>query len=230
MNKVSWTIFSVLAIGILVILAVFSKQSTSINVNDVDIYAVQTASATDGNIGDHIFGKTGSKVTMIEYGDYQCPACAKISPTFDSVENQYKNQVQFIFRNFPLTTIHQNAKAAAAAAEAAGKQGKFWEMHSLLYEKQDSWSELNETDRMNFFVDQAKSLGLNTDKFKTDMASSSIAKKIDYDTALGQKTGVQGTPSFYLNGKQLTYDQFSSEDKLKDTLNAELKKAGIPLP
>jgi protein-disulfide isomerase len=103
-------------------------------------------------------------------------------------------------------------------------------MHNKIYEGQSAWSELNETERTDYFVNLAKSLSLDTNRFKTDMASIKVTAKIDYDLALGKKAKVEGTPSFFLNGKLLSTDVYGSDAKLKDAINAELKKAGIALP
>ena len=138
--------------------------------------------------------------------------------------------MQFVFRNFPITEVHPNAKAAAGTAEAAGLQDKYWQMHDKIYETQTDWSELSINDRGKFFENLAKEIGLDINKFNTDLSSKSVSEKINYDTALGKKAGVDATPTFYLNGKKLTSADYGSEAKFKDTINAELKKAGVALP
>ncbi len=229
MNKTSWIIFSVVTIGILAFLVIFSSKS-GLDVSKVDANATQSANAQDGNIADHVFGKLGGKVTLIEYGDYQCPACGTVHSTIRPIVELYKDKLQFVFRNFPLTSIHPNGKAAAAVVEAAGLQGKFWEMHNKIYESQEAWSNLSGTERTNFFDGYAKDLDLNVKKFDTDIASKDVNDKIAYDAAIGFKIGVDATPTFYLNGKKLDIAMSSSEAKMKAVINAELKKAGIALP
>ena len=229
MNKTSWIIFTVITIGILGALVVFSKGA-QIDVSKVDLNAVQTASIQNGNIADHAFGKLGSKVTLIEYGDYQCPGCGSINPTIVAMTEKYTNQLQFVFRNFPLTTIHANAKAAAAAVEAAGLQGKYWDMHTKVYAGQADWENLSGDARTNFFVNYAKDLGLDTAKFTTDMASTAVGDKIDYDTALGKKAGIDSTPTFYLDGTKIDPAVWSDNTKFTDAINAELTKNNIALP
>ena len=229
MSKLSWIIFSIVTVAILVGLVIFSK-GTSLDVSKIDINTIQTANSQDGKIADHVFGKSGSKVTLVEYGDFQCPPCGSIYPRAKAISEQYKDQIQFVFRNFPIMTIHVNSKAAAAAAESAGLQGKYWEMHNKLYEGQSAWSDLNETDRTDYFVKLAQSLSLDINKFKSDMASTNITAKIDYDLAVGKKANVQGTPTFVLDGKTLDPSVYSTDANFKDAINAELKKAGIPLP
>jgi protein-disulfide isomerase len=210
-------------------LVLFSK-STGLDVSKIDVTKIQTANSQNGKIADHVFGKVGSKVTLIEYGDFQCPPCASMYPRIKAISEQYSDQLQFVFRNFPISTIHANARAAAAAAEAAGLQGKYWPMHDKIYAGQSDWSELSETSRITYFAGLAKNLSLDVNKFKADMATTAINNKLDYDIALGKKAGVQGTPTFFLNGKLLESGDYGTDAKLKDVINAELKKAGIALP
>lgn len=229
MSKLAWIIFSTVTVAILVGLVIFSK-GTNLDVSKINIDTIQTANSQDGKIADHVFGKVDSKVTLIEYGDFQCPPCAAVYPRIKAITEQDSNQLQFVFRNFPISTIHANARSSAAAAESAGLQGKYWEMHDKIYAGQSDWSELNETDRTDYYVKLAKSLSLDITKFKSDMASKDVAAKIDYDLALGKKANVQGTPTFFLNGKLLDPSVYGSDAKLKDAINAELKKAGVALP
>lgn len=229
MNRITWIIFSVATVGILAMLIIFSGN-TKLNVDAVDVNAIQTANAQNGNIGDHIFGNSGSKVTLIEYGDFQCPPCGNIHPTIKAITEQYKDQLRFVFRNFPIATSHPNAKAAAGTAEAAGLQGKYWEMHNKIYESQSSWSNLNITERTDFFANYAKELGLDISKFNADITTFAISEKINYDYALGKKAVVDATPTFYLNGTKLDSAVYGDETKLKDAIDAELTKAGIELP
>jgi protein-disulfide isomerase len=207
MNKVTWIIFGAAIVLILGGLIVYSRISNpAINVSTINTNSPIAASAQNGQIADHVYGKADSKVVLIEYGDFQCPSCGSAHPQLKAASEAYKDTVAFIFRNFPLTTIHPNARAASAVAEAAGLQGKYWEMHNQLYEGQATWENLTGDKRTDFFVGYASSLGLDTAKFKTDLASSAVNSKISFDQALGKKIGVNATPSFYLNGKQLSKD------------------------
>lgn len=229
MNRTRWIIFVVIAAGILLLL-ILSSGNSGTNVSSIDAKAVQKGNSQDGNIADHVFGKVGSKVTLIEYGDFQCPPCGNIYPVVKSISNQYKDQLQYIFRNFPIPDLHPNAKAAAASAEAAGLQGKYWEMHDKIYETQNDWSNLSASDRTKFFDNLAKGLGLNMKKFDADMSTAAITSKINYDLDLGRKLSVEATPTFFLNGTKLGTSAYGTESAFKDTINAELKKAGISLP
>jgi protein-disulfide isomerase len=205
MNKVTWIIFGVVVVLIFGGLVVYSHASNPpIDVSNVNATNIIAASVQNGQIADHVYGKADSKVVFIEYGDYQCPSCSGAHPQIKAVTEAYKDKVAFVFRNFPLTTIHPNARAAAAASEAAGLQGKYWEMHNRLYESQADWESLTGDQRTNTFIDYASQLKIDTAKFKTDLASTAVNSKISFDQALGKKIGVNATPSFYLNGKQLS--------------------------
>ncbi len=236
MSKKAWIIFIVAIAGLLIALVVWSRATTpQVNINDITTTAIQPASKSDGNIADHALGKADSKVVLIEYGDYQCPGCGAANPGIEKVTDQYKGVIAYVFRNFPLTTIHQNALAAAGAAEAAGLQGKYWEMHHLLYQDQSEWDTLSGTERTNMFTSYAKSLGLNETQFQADLSSNAVSQKITYDQAIGQKVGVDSTPSLYLNGTKLSSNiisdvQQGSGNLLRDALDAQLKAAGVTPP
>lgn len=205
MNKVAWIIFSAVIVLVLGGLVVYSHASNpAIDVGSVDTNSIISASEQNGQIADHVYGKADSKVVFVEYGDFQCPSCGGAYPQVKEVTEAYKDKVAFIFRNFPLTTIHPNARVAAAAAEAAGLQGKYWEMHNMLYETQSDWETLTGTARTNTFVGYAGELGLDKAKFTTALASSDVNRKISFDQALGKKIGINATPTFYLNGTQLS--------------------------
>ncbi len=238
MNKKTWTIFVIAVVvifGGLILLARLGNPA--IDVSKINQNSVLAASKASGNIADHVFGKTDSKVVLIEYGDFQCPACGAAYPQVKAVTSEYQNQITYVFRNFPLTTLHPNAQAAAAAAEAAGLQGKYWQMHDKLYETQNDWSSDSPAQRGDAFQNYAISLGLNPTKFSDDLnnSNSGILQKIRFDQALGNKQGVDATPTLVLDGKVLN-DQLGSDltsgngDKLRQLINAELKKNGIALP
>ena len=229
MSRTKWIIFIVITLGILVSLVVFSGSSKS-DVSKVNTDTIQAASSENGNIADHVSGKADSKVILVEYADYQCPGCGTIYPLVKSIAEQYKDQIQFVFRNYPLPELHPNAKVAAGSAEAAGLQGKFWEMHDKIYEKQADWSNLTITERGKFFEGLATEIGLDINKFNTDLSSPSITEKINFDTALAKKAGVEATPTFYLNGKKLESADYGTEAKFKEAIDAALKKAGVALP
>lgn len=150
---------------------------------------------------DHVRGAAGAKVTLVEFGDFQCPACGAYEPLVRQVEADNKDILQVVFKNFPLTQIHQNALLGAKAAESAGVQGKFWEMHDMLYDKQLEWSEsLTARDIVEGY---AKSLNLDMKKFDASMSDPAIEQKIIAEYKEGTNLGVQGTPTFFVNGKKI---------------------------
>jgi protein-disulfide isomerase len=169
----------------------------------------KTANAPDksssSTLTNHIQGEGKSGITLVEYGDYQCPFCGQFYPIVKQVQAKYNDQIFFQFRNYPLQNLHPNAFSAARAAEAASMQNKFWEMHDALYETQDQWSKMG--DASPFFSQVAEKLGLNITQFKKDYASSKVNDLINADLAEGNKLGVTGTPTFFLNGKKIEVSQ-----------------------
>jgi protein-disulfide isomerase len=167
--------------------------------------AKETAKAPSGNetgkVSNHVAGSGNKKVTIIEYGDFECPACGAYYPIIEQVREKYGEDITFQFRNFPLVQIHKNAMAAHRAAEAADKQGKFWEMYNVLYSQQQSWTASGNPSRV--MEDYALQLGLNIDKFKSDVASSSVNDTINADVKAGQAIGASATPTFVINGKKI---------------------------
>jgi len=217
MDKRGWIIFSVIVVALLGGL-IYASDKKKVDVGNLDTKSTQAASEKSGNIADHVFGKKDSKVVLVEYGDFQCPACFGAHPNIQALSEKYKDQIAFVFRNFPLTAIHPNALAAAAAAEAAGLQGKYWEMNNSIYNNQDAWKTATASERTAIFVGFAKELGLNTESFTKDISSPSVTKKINFDLALGKKDGVSGTPSFTINGVK------QSDEIVTDTVQ---NKAGL---
>ena len=236
MNKKTWIIFAVICVAIFGTLIFISKKSqVTVDTNKIDVNAVQAASPENGNIADHVAGSAAAKVRLIEYGDMQCPACGGAHPGIKQIVADYGDKIGFVFRNYPLTTIHPNALAAATAVEAAGLQGKYWEMNNLLYETQSSWSNLSPEDRTGKFSDYAAQVGLDGEKFKKDLSSSSISKKISFDQALGRKLNVTGTPGLFLNGEKLSDEVSGSLVKgdatpLRELIDRKLKENGITPP
>lgn len=211
MDKRFWAIIGIIIVifaGILMINNKDKEDSGSTN--------------TSAKPTNHIRGKTDSKVKLVEYGDFQCPYCGQIYPVMEQVYDKYKDKVAFQFSNLPLNQIHQNAYGAARAAEAADKQGKFWDMYHLLYQNQSTWSE--STSATSIFNGYAQQLNLNTDQFKKDFTSSSVNATINADKNAFNKTGESmATPTFFLNGKKVQGTSLEEFSKLLDT---ELKKNG----
>lgn len=197
------------------IFAVTSKKDSNTN---------NTTNGSKATLSNNVMGKNTKKVTLVEYGDFQCPACGQYHPIVKQLVSQYENDIQFQFRNFPLQTIHPNARASARAAEAAGKQGKYWEMHNMLYEKQSEWTESSNAKAI--FQNYAKQLNLNSTKFDTDFASDDVNSIISADYNEGVKLGVNATPSFFVQGKKIQNPQTLDEFKkvIDDAIKAAAKK------
>lgn len=142
-------------------------------------------------------GAENAQVTIIEYSDFQCPACKSYYPVVGRLSEEFSENVKIVYRHFPLVSIHSNAFDAARAAEAAGKQGKFWEMHDLLFENQDDWA--NDGSPKDKFKDYAKELELNEETFENDYESSEVEDKINEHIFQANRLGLSSTPSFVLN-------------------------------
>ena len=186
------------------------------------------SSSTTG-MSNHVEGQNKNGITLVEYGDYQCPFCGQYYPIVKQVQSEFNQQLAFQFVNFPLTSLHPNAFASARAAEAAGLQGKFWEMHDLLYQQNDqnqqapatpSW--ITSTSPTTFFNADAQQLGLNVTQFKSDYASEKVNNLINADMAEGNKLGVNATPTFYLDGKKINPGE--SVSQFEQLINAEIAK------
>ena len=142
---------------------------------------------------DHIQGRPDARVTLLEYGDYECPYCGAAYPIIKEVQSRMGDRLRFVFRNFPITTSHPHAERAAEATEAAGGQSKFWEMHDHLYENQ---RHLEDADLHGY----AEQLGLDVGIFDQDLAGHQYAERVREDFMSGVRSGVNGTPTFYING------------------------------
>lgn len=168
------------------------------------LWLTQPSTETDSSAKatNHTLGKGGKGVTLLEYGDYQCPACGTFHPVVKQIVQKYEADIIFQFRNYPLEAIHTNARAGSRAAEAANLQGKFWEMHDMLYENQSSWSSV--TDPYQVFKGYAQQIGVaDLAKFETDYRSSAVNDIINADLREGQKIEITSTPTFILDGKVL---------------------------
>lgn len=150
----------------------------------------------------NIEGSTASGVKLVEYGDFQCPACGLYYPTVEQVINTYQDRIQFQFRNLPLTSLHPNAFAAARAGEAAARQDKFFDMYNKLYQNQNDWA--SSKNALQFFTGYAQQIGLDVNKFTSDYKSTAVNNAINADIAAFDKTGAEkSTPTFFLDGKHI---------------------------
>ena len=164
---------------------------------------------------DHIQGPQKAPITLLEYGDYECPYCGKAFTIVKLVQNLLGNNLRFVFRNFPLTQIHLHAQHAAEAAECAGAQNRFWEMHDILYEHQQA---LEDEDLESY----AELLKLDIPKFQSDLYNHFFADRVREDFLSGIRSGVNGTPTFYINGRR--YNDSWDVETLTTSLRSVIKK------
>lgn len=214
---------ALLGIGLLTVLILvggvfFLSKSSPATVDDAG-----NTKRADGKLlvkeDSYFAGNKKAKVTIVEFADFQCPACSSAQPIVKRIIEDYKDKIFFVFRHFPLPQ-HKNAKLAGLVGEAAGAQGKFWQMYDMLYENQSEWGESSKP--MDFFTKYAQDLGLNVDKLKEDIKKDALANKMQRDLDDGNAVGVNSTPTFYVNGLQLRgVPQYSELQKL---IESELKK------
>lgn len=173
--------------------------------------------------GDWVGGERDAPVILVEYLDFQCPACGSYYPVVKQLEREFTGQLTVVTRHFPLEQPHQYARLAARAAEAAGRQGKFFQMHDKLFEGQKEWSDAK--DAKKIFISYAEDIGLNIEKFKKDIEDKPIDQKIDSDQQSGTEVGVNSTPSFFINGVKI--DNPESLEAFKSLIESELKNIKI---
>ncbi len=234
MNKVTVAaIVVILALfGGLIAWTAFQKSTTPLRVEDYDSTKIIAGDDNNGGIDDHVRGNRDAKVIVVEYADLQCPGCASAMPNIHKLYEEYGDRVAFVYRNFPISG-HQNARAAAAAAESANFQGYYWEMVETIYANRADWISEAGNSRTEVFISLFKDIAPDgdVDKFKEDMGKENIEQKINFDYSLGREVDkVNATPAFYVNGKAVNVADAETQDDLKksieDLINAALKDAG----
>ena len=205
------------ALGVTVMLVSSSRQQNS---NTVD----EALSGPPGAVPPHVRGNAKAKVTVEEFGDFQCPSCGVFYPELKKIEEEFGERIRVVFREYPLQPPHAHAVLAAQAAEAAGLQNHFWEMHDKLYETQSAWSDAKDVKAM--FIDYAKQLGLDVDRFTQDLDGNEVSKRITQDGIRGHGLGVTGTPTIFINGNLIKFEQYNQAG-LRDLINKAL--SGAPL-
>ncbi len=168
----------------------------------------------------HVLGPANAPVRIEEFGDFECPPCGIFHPILQQMEQEFGDKLQVTFREFPLVPTHQHALAAASAAEAAGLQNKFWEMHDLLYDHQADWKK--EFDVRPIFEAYAKQIGLDVDRYKRDVNGDLVAQRIFQDGKRGHSLGVKGTPTVFLNGREVPFENLPAE-KLRVVIQDALR-------
>jgi protein-disulfide isomerase len=167
----------------------------------------------------HIRGSANAKVKIEEFGDYQCPSCAALAPALNQAEQKYQGKVYLIFRQYPIAS-HPHGQEAARVAEAAGLEGRFWEMHDLLYGSQLIWT--RRADTRELFEQFAKSIGLDVERFKIDMTSEQVKARIIADQQRAASLGVNRTPAIFINGARIP-DSSLNQKALQDAIDTALK-------
>lgn len=186
--KILIAVGAVIAVGVSALILVGAKDKAE----------VKPESGGDNIVREDSYQTNkGAAVTVVEFGDYQCPACKSAQPTINQIKSEFGPRINFVFRHLPLSQ-HKNARVSAEAAEAAGAQGKFWEMTDLLYENQSQWA--NQSNPINTFVTYAGQLGLNVDQFRTDVENERYKDKIQRDFDDAQALKINSTPTFFVNG------------------------------
>jgi protein-disulfide isomerase len=213
----------ILAAIVIIFIGIFAISQNSSSNNS------GSGKSSGGQVTHHVEGGNAKGVTLQEYGDYECPICEAYYLPLKQAVQQYSSDIQFQFSNLPLTSIHQNAFAGARAAEAAGLQNKFWQMHDKLYENQNGWA--SSSSPLDIFSQYAQQIGLNVSQFKSDYASGKVNDTINADLAAFDKTHQdKATPTFFLNGKFLPNSQLTDPqtgapaDKIGAVLKAAIDK------
>lgn len=171
----------------------------------------------------HTKGAKNASLTLEEFGDFECPPCAQFHPILKTMHEEFGDRLKIIFREYPLPG-HQHAVQAASAAESAGLQGKFWEMHHKLYENQKTWHEA--FDVRPIFEDYAKQIGLDIERFKRDINSDMVARRITEDGIRGRSLNLKGTPTVFMNGREIPFETIMDAGRLRNAINAELTRLG----
>ncbi len=223
-SPLPFVIIGAVLVAVTAAVVLMSRSSTSTNAPAPNSNPVQTQRmpAQPGAANPYAKGSTSARVTLEEFSDFQCPACGGLAPALKRIAADYGDRARVVFRHYPLQ-MHKYAFIAARAAEAAGQQGKFWEMHDMLYENQKEWGESMEP-RVQF-DSYATRLGLDVQRFKADMERQDLAERVKADLLRGNSLGVKGTPTVYLNGRELVPGQLVTEDILRREIEAALGQA-----
>lgn len=172
----------------------------------------------------HAIGPENAPVVLEEFGDFQCPPCAQLHPELKKMEKEYEGKLRFVFREFPLSQMHKYAYDAARAAEAAGIQGKFWDMHDLLYEKQLEWSLA--PDPRAQIIEYAASLGLDAKQFELDLTGELTSLRVSLDIQRGQSLNVKATPSLLVNGRLLSGPETMDPASIRHAIDVAIQEKG----
>jgi len=166
-------------------------------------------------------GPASAPVHIEEFGDFECPPCGLFHPVLEQMHQEFGDKLHITFREFPLVPTHQHALAAASAAEAAGIQGKFWQMHKLIYDNQNNWKE--QFDVRPIFEGYAKEIGIDVERYKRDIGGDLVAQRIFQDGKRGHSLGVKGTPTVFMNGREVPFELLMPAEKFRTVIQKELE-------
>jgi len=211
----------------LIIWSLVAKKSEAIDYDKYDFANYIEGTEDNGYIADHVKGDIEkAKVVIVEYADYQCPGCATSNPRINKLVEEYDGDLAVIYRNY-LLSYHQNGTAAASAAEAAALQGHWKDYADSLFSNQSTWEYASADERTDLFVDMFTEVTDgegDVDKFKEDMGSDAVSKKISFDMGIGNRIEISGTPSFYLNGEKIDMTNVSTEDDFLEMMRELIDK------
>ncbi|MDO4870504.1 MAG: thioredoxin domain-containing protein [Candidatus Saccharibacteria bacterium] len=219
-----WLFFRIGLVIAFISLIFYGIYINNLNKLDLSKYnkdQIITSTADNGGFGDLVLGNPNAKVVIIEYGDYQCPACGSYREKFEKLVTTYPDKVALVFRQY-IIPGHTDARAASATALAAARQGKFWQMHNKLFSSLAEWNGKS-NQRAKIFENYARDLGLDIDKYHQDLESEDITKKISFDMTLGKAHQLEATPTIVVNGEKVDYEIWSKDDKFANFLTEKLK-------
>lgn len=217
-NKKVWQ-WSIAGLLVLLVITFFLSQGDK--KGDPNILATVEVSEPVA----HVKGNPESEITLIEYSDFQCPACKSAAPQIEALVEEFGDIFQLEYRHFPLRSIHPNAQISAQAAEAAGIQGKFWEMHDKLFENQDAWAE--SFNPKKFFKQYAEEIGINGDRLIFDLESDKVKEIVNAQFDEASELGLPGTPSFVFNGEKIDMNTFVTEYLVSEESATENKTSEV---
>jgi len=203
--------------------AVPATPTASAQTNNQPAQLPPAVAGVPGADPPYTLGSPNAPARLEEFGDYQCPPCGMFHPILQQMHKEFGDKLQITFREFPLTPTHQHALEAASAAEAAGLQGKFWQLHDVLYEHQKDWSD--KFDVRPIFEGYAKDLGLDMERYKRDVESEQVAQRIFLDGKRGHSMGVKGTPTVFLNDREVPFASLPA-DSLRVLIQQQINNAG----
>jgi protein-disulfide isomerase len=228
MNKVFIAILAVVFMGFMGLVLWSVSNNQGVDYTAYDSSKVIAPTVDNGEIADHVSGNPDSPVIIVEWGDFSCSHCASYNPMFKQISSDYGDRIAWVYRNFPLNG-YPNSLSAASAVEAAGFQGYYWEMSDAMFSNQALWASASEASRTDLYLEifqRAVPAG-DTARLRTDMASRSIAKKIDFDKNLGKLKDIQGTPALYCNGESIDGSVFGDDTKFRQFIDAKLTEFGL---